>query len=588
MSVINDRVAYKPLGTAAKLDGEEENDLELGEDVFLRHPNCSKNYKTSPSLMGLRQFRILLYLVATLLLILFIAQLFSNKRVNSSHVSVDDITHDPTHSGQLRLTPTSTQATKQYQYVADINPQKSLAILEHSGPQPLHSDRPKYESYLTSVLQARNSNHEGLASDLFDDLHFPIDDQFSSASNKTGTWWVPGQRNSNKHITVTNYVRAMKSFNHLDSVTLSTQASIEFMYHTLELCKRWDGPISVSVFCPGVEMSVALTLIKYMRQCLPVPLSACIRDKVTWHIVYNRAHGPPVDLLGYPKTHLDSKNYPLFVNQGQCPKFAGPEPHDTIRQFQEALRGINGILTSNYRQQFNIQYPINVLRNVARQAAQTKHVLASDIELYPSINMVPMFIKYINEHDVKDEFKVNKFVFTLPLFEVKSNVTPPKTKRELIEMINQNDAIFFHKWVCDECQNFPNRLDWIQTDKFDVENYHAPDNELVIFEATQRDRSRRSWEPIFIGTNEDPPYDDRLSWDGRRDKMGQMYEMCLQDYRLLIAGNAFLVHAPGIKHIDQNDVKKRLSLIIENNGIYDSYMSKLKRQYSSAGTSHKC
>ena len=29
----------------------------------------------------------------------------------------------------------------------------------------------------------------------------------------------------------------------------------------------------------------------------------------------------------------------------------------------------------------------------------------------------------------------------------------------------------------------------------------------------------RSWEPIFIGTHSDPLYDERLSWEGRSDKM---------------------------------------------------------------------
>lgn len=30
------------------------------------------------------------------------------------------------------------------------------------------------------------------------------------------------------------------------------------------------------------------------------------------------------------------------------------------------------------------------------------------------------------------------------------------------------------------------------------------------------------WEPIYIGTNADPYYDERLSWEGRSDKMTQV------------------------------------------------------------------
>ena len=35
----------------------------------------------------------------------------------------------------------------------------------------------------------------------------------------------------------------------------------------------------------------------------------------------------------------------------------------------------------------------------------------------------------------------------------------------------------------------------------------------------KRTGTYRSWEPIFIGTHSDPLYDERLSWEGRSDKM---------------------------------------------------------------------
>lgn len=77
---------------------------------------------------------------------------------------------------------------------------------------------------------------------------------------------------------------------------------------------------------------------------------------------------------------------------------------------------------------------------------------------------------------------------------------------------------------------------------------------LNVFRSAKRTRKRNSWEPLYIGTNDEPLYDERLSWDGKRDKMSQMYEMCLLNYDLLILDNAFLVHAPGIKVSDQKIV----------------------------------
>lgn len=577
----NNQIAYKPLGMTPLMNDEE--DEPDGGDHELDYSDVRPLHKTDMGMrsgaglfINLRHVRAILYLVATILLLIFIARLIT---YNNS----------PTLPSSLPL-------------VANKNctQGKSCISQGRSDPGGLTSSKsnktsfingPEYDNYLWSVLHERDRN-KNQTNEPIDDLQYPEHLTTSLASlslNKSDIWWTLNFRAAKKYVTVTNYIRAMKSFNYNSSITLTTQGTTEFMYHTLELCKRWDGPISVAVFCPGPEMLVAITLIKYMRQCLPAPLSACISDKVTWHLVYNKAHGPLSSAISYPKYHLDSTNYPLFVNDDQCPKLPGPDAVNSIKQFEEKLKTANGVFPISYRQHFQLPYPINVLRNTARLASSTKYILASDIELYPSLNLVPNFINFIKNHEISEEYTVaKKYVFTLPIFEVKSNVSAPKTKEELVHLFSNGDAIFFHKWVCDACQNFPNREDWLKTDKFGVEDYHANNDELVIFKVTRRDKSRDSWEPIFIGTNEDPLYDDRLTWDGRRDKMGQMYEICLQDYYLFVLGNAFLVHAPGIKHIDRGDFIKKLKYIRENNSIYDATVSNLKQQYANSTNLNKC
>ena len=69
-------------------------------------------------------------------------------------------------------------------------------------------------------------------------------------------------------------------------------------------------------------------------------------------------------------------------------------------------------------------------------------------------------------------------------------------------------------------------------------------DELNVMSVSKR---KSIWEPIFIGTKNDPPYDERLSWEGKRDKMTQAYLFCLLDYNFAILDNAFLIHKPGIK-----------------------------------------
>ena len=51
-------------------------------------------------------------------------------------------------------------------------------------------------------------------------------------------------------------------------------------------------------------------------------------------------------------------------------------------------------------------------------------------------------------------------------------------------------------------------------------------------------KSRQS----LAGTNAEPWYDERLSWEGRSDKMDQALKLCLLDYDFFILDNAFLIH----------------------------------------------
>ena len=47
-------------------------------------------------------------------------------------------------------------------------------------------------------------------------------------------------------------------------------------------------------------------------------------------------------------------------------------------------------------------------------------------------------------------------------------------------------------------------------------------DEMHVFHIGKRSPPYQHWEPIYIGTHEDPLYDERLSWEGRSDKMTQV------------------------------------------------------------------
>ena len=47
-------------------------------------------------------------------------------------------------------------------------------------------------------------------------------------------------------------------------------------------------------------------------------------------------------------------------------------------------------------------------------------------------------------------------------------------------------------------------------------------DEMRVTNIGKRHPPFQQWEPIYIGTNDEPLYDERLSWEGREDKMTQV------------------------------------------------------------------
>lgn len=82
-----------------------------------------------------------------------------------------------------------------------------------------------------------------------------------------------------------------------------------------------------------------------------------------------------------------------------------------------------------------------------------------------------------------------------------------------VQMLKTATAIPFHKKLCSGCHNVPKSKEWQEA--VETEDLH-------VFHIGKRTGSFIHWEPIFIGTNNDPLYDERLSWEGKSDKMTQV------------------------------------------------------------------
>lgn len=110
-------------------------------------------------------------------------------------------------------------------------------------------------------------------------------------------------------------------------------------------------------------------------------------------------------------------------------------------------------------------------------------------------------------------------VFVLSIFEVEYNITAlPHDKHELLQMLGNKSAIPFHKYVCSDCHRIPRAKEWMTTP-------FVPGQGLKVFHVGKRHKPYHHWEPIYIGTKRDPLYDERLSWEGRSDKMTQVRKL---------------------------------------------------------------
>ena len=227
------------------------------------------------------------------------------------------------------------------------------------------------------------------------------------AINVETIWWTSEIRG--KYSVLRDYIQgSLQAEPDMKSITLTTQGTYDFLHHVQHLCDRWEGFISVSVYAPGDDFRLAVNVIYYLRQCT----DKCVTERVYWHLVYDTLYAPAN--LTVPAAYLETPNFDCNI------------PLD------ESIKLFN--FNTEFRKNNSLPYPINVLRNVARVSSKTKYLFASDIELYPSVGIVPGFFDLLereNNGKAPLENSKNPHVYVIPIFEVKADKNPPKTKSEL-------------------------------------------------------------------------------------------------------------------------------------------------------------
>lgn len=346
-----------------------------------------------------------------------------------------------------------------------------------------------------------------------------------------------------------NYFKAERSFNCNESITYTTHGETEYLLDNLEvLIGRWRGPVSVSIFAPFDDYLRAVNTIVFLRQCPQLNRGEnLVKDFATFHLFFNPDHFPTVKRI-FSQADLRA----MKADCSQPPPRPANESSKTER---------------------NLKYPINVARNVARETATTHFIFPSDIELYPSPGLIPDFLAMIRRNDPEIRNQNQPRVFVNSIFEIEADAKMPETKAELVRLLNNRTAVPFHYKICPNCHSIPGAEKW----KSDTYN-----GTMRTFHIAKRTGKQRNWEPIFIGTNRDPFYDERLSWEGRADKMTQGFLLCVLNYDFHVLNGAFLIHKPGIKSQKDNKGRSRKNskiISLQNNLINARIMPQLKKLY---------
>ncbi|XP_041448271.1 LOW QUALITY PROTEIN: beta-1,4-glucuronyltransferase 1 [Drosophila obscura] len=307
-----------------------------------------------------------------------------------------------------------------------------------------------------------------------------------------------------------------------EAITYTTNGDYTFFDNLEMVAERWRAPISFAIHAPGYDLNTTLDSIQYVKNCLPG--SEYINDYVTFHVYFSNLHMP--QYVPHDAEEVLQRPYICQLKNGNT----APPPW-TLRP-----RSVM------YKVAANLTYPINVGRNIARQAANTYFIFACDIELYPSVGFVEQFLDMVagNHSILALDPGQPRRVYPLPVFELNSGVPIPNNKTELLALYRDEMAQTFHKRMCASCHTVPGQEEWLK---------RAPSftDELHVWSETLREQEFKHWEPFYVSDNKEPMFDERVTWEGQSNKRIQNYAMCLLGYEYHVLHPAFLVHSPGIK-----------------------------------------
>lgn len=339
----------------------------------------------------------------------------------------------------------------------------------------------------------------------------------------------------------------------LYDVTIATHCSYYNLRFLPKFVKSWKGPVSVAIF--SANPTKVWLLIKLLRDCSP-----SVRKFVDFHVVV------PFFGLKYSKINHFTKSEPniLHLLERLHEKFSQNMICHNLDSLLKSLQNIE----ENYASNDFLEYPNNLLRNVAWEHSKTSYVTNLDIDILTSSGaheLLKPFLKVAWRKNRKTAYIVPAFEVELGYFTENSKKFPI-TKPDVTRLIKHGVLQPFYGKVCTKCQNCIQYAKWLA--------YNEGGNELGIVQYPVD--LRPPCEPFVIVPRHSPRFDERFAQYGY-DRISQICEMLTAGFEFAILDNVFLTH---IGYTPQHHFhgSKRQELV-GNEALYLRFNKELREKY---------
>jgi len=279
---------------------------------------------------------------------------------------------------------------------------------------------------------------------------------------------------------------------------------VDRLHQVPDLLNNWDGPASIAVFAPELDMTVATNYISFLNSCHPH-----LANRVVFHFTYPAQHQARlVDL------------------EWLAPLTKCEQPEVVLKELLELTRDTK---TAVWRE--NFRYPQNLQRNRAKQGCPTIYTMISDIDMVPGYPSMYRELEEFLGRQERLQVPCDKCAYVVPTYEISSKASRlPIGKTELQGFIKKKLARRFLIKMTELNQGSSNLTRWekmTQTGLLDT--------------AYQVEKYKIQYEPIYISRADFPEYDERFLGFGK-GRVSQVYEMVMAGYRFHVLNNAFTNH----------------------------------------------